>query len=89
MIQGTHNYRPWNFDFQGWKAAVIIGAPAAGHYAQVLTHELGHVLYLDHTCNEHSIMHPGRPGSGCATTYAPSGVIPADYLPIRLTLGRE
>ena len=88
-INGTHNgVGPPGL--QGWRAAAIIGpgadADAAGGYAATIAHELGHVLYLDHTCNAHSIMHAK---SRCPTRYVPSGIIPADYLLIRAALGRN
>ena len=88
-INGTHNgVGPPGL--QGWRAAAIIGpgadADAAGGYAATIAHELGHVLYLDHTCDAHSIMHAQR---RCSTRYVPSGIIPADYLQIRDTLGRD
>ena len=86
-VKGAHNKDPNALPWlQGWKAAVKIGRPAANHYAMTITHELGHILYLDHTCNEHSIMYSTR---RCATHYVPSGIIPADYLRIRATLGRD
>ena len=73
----------------GWQAAVIIGSGAGdayGGYDRSIAHELGHILYLDHTCNERSIMRSGR---RCSTPYEPSGIIPADYLQIRAALGRN
>ena len=79
---GAHNGDP--AFTPGWQAAVIVGSGADGHYDLLITHELGHILYLDHTCNERSIM-LGR----CSTPYVPSGIIPADYLQIRATLGRD
>ena len=86
-MQGAHNGDPaYTPPLRGWKAAVKVGRPAAGDYTDTITHELGHILYLDHTCNERSIMHSGI---HCATRYVPSGIIPADYLLIREALGRN
>ena len=86
-VKGAHNKDPNALPWlQGWKAAVKIGQRYADHYAWTITHELGHILYLDHTCNEHSIMYSTL---HCATHYVPSGIIPADYLRIRATLGRD
>ena len=73
-------------DFWGWKASVIIGS-ASRDYTTTIAHELGHVLYLDHTCIEHSIMY--SPLLSCPTRYVPSGVTPADALPIREALDRN
>ncbi len=83
-VEGTHNATSL---YPGWKAAAIISSAAnAADYTDAITHELGHILYLDHTCNEHSIMHAR---SRCPTRHVPSGIIPADYLQIRATLGRD
>ena len=89
-VKGAHNKDPNALPWlQGWKAAVIIGQRATtlpGGYTTAITHELGHILYLGHTCNEHSIMYSTI---HCATHYVPSGIIPADYLQIRAALGRD
>ena len=84
VVGGAHNGAP--AFTPGWQAAVIVGSGADvdGGYDHTIAHELGHVLYLDHTCNERSIM-LGR----CSTPYVPSGIIPADYLQIRAALGRN
>ncbi len=89
-VQGAHNHMPDSPPgLQGWKAAVRIGRDAniGTDYATSIAHELGHVLYLHHTCaDEHSIMHARI---ACPTRYVPSGVTPADALGIREALGRH
>ena len=87
VVGGAHNGDPaFTPRRPGWQAAVIVGSGADidGGYDRTIAHELGHILYLDHTCNERSIM-LGR----CSTPYVPSGIIPADYLQIRAALGRN
>ena len=87
VVGGAHNGDPaFTPRRPGWQAAVIIGSGADidGGYDHTIAHELGHILYLGHTCNERSIM-LGR----CSTPYVPSGIIPADYLQIRAALGRN
>ena len=85
-VKGSHNYSSEIAPHrQGWKASVVAGT-ISGDYAVTIMYELGHVLYLGHTCDERSIMHTAL---GCTTRYEPSGIIPADYLHIRATLGRD
>ena len=91
-MNGAHNRDPSRPPIvlpRGWMASVVIGPDATildGGYGTAIAHELGHILHLAHTCNPRSIMHAqGR----CSTRYEPSGVIPADYLPIRALLGRD
>ena len=87
VVGGAHNGDPaFTPRRPGWQAAVIVGSGADvdGGYDRWIAHELGHILYLGHTCNERSIM-LGR----CSTPYVPSGIIPADYLQIRAALGRN
>ena len=95
-VAGAHNpSSPW----PAWIAQVVISPLASYDYAAVIAHELGHVLYLDHTTNPNSIMHasydlgvqepPGRvwPDTPQPTVYGP-GITAADYLRIREQLGR-
>ena len=85
---GAHNRATNPFTLpRGWMASVVIGPDAEGlGYPHAIAHELGHILHLAHTCNPRSTMHAH---TVCPTRYEPSGVIPADYLPIRALLGRD